>query len=101
MKILPLLLLSLFLTPLSHGILVITEVMAQSAGSGPTNGDWFELTNAGSNSINLSNYVWNDSSDVRADATLFPNISINSGESIIIVDENNGNMPDWSNWVES
>ena len=55
MKILPLLLLSLFLTPLSHGILVITEVMSQSAGSGPTNGDWFELTNAGSNSINLSN----------------------------------------------
>ena len=81
---------------MSYGNLVITEVMSVSAGSGPTNGDWFELTNAGSSSINLNNYVWNDSSDVRSDATLFPNLTINSGESIVIVDENDGNMPDWS-----
>lgn len=96
MKYLPLFLITIFISPLTYGSLVITEVMSQSAGSGPTNGDWFELTNTGSSSINLNNYVWNDSNDVRADATLFPNITINSGESLVIVDENNGNMPDWS-----
>ena len=96
MKLLPLFFITTLLSPFSYGSLVITEVMSQSAGSGPTNGDWFELTNTGPNSINLNNYVWNDSNDVRADATLFPNITINSGESFVIVDENNGNMPDWS-----
>ena len=96
MKILPLFILSLIISHLSYGVLVITEVMSVSAGSGATNGDWFEITNTGSNSINLNNYVWNDSTDLRSDATLFPSLTINSGESIVIVDENNGNMPDWS-----
>ena len=96
MKFLPLLSISLLISSLSYGNIVITEVMSVSAGSGATNGDWFELTNAGSSSINLNNYVWNDSNDVRSDATLFPNLTINSGESIVIVDENDGNMPDWS-----
>ena len=96
MKTLPLLIFSFFITTITHGFLVITEVMSDSAGSGATNGDWFELTNTGSSTVSLENYVWNDSPDLRSDATLFPNLTINPGESFVIVDENNSNIPDWS-----
>ena len=96
MKLLPLLIITLISVNLSFGNIVITEVMSDSAGSGATNGDWFEITNVGPSAINLNGYVWNDSADILDDATLFPNLTINSGESIVIVDENAGNMPDWS-----
>ena len=97
MKILPHLLFLFYSFSISQASLLITEVMSDSAGSGATNGDWFELTNIGSSAVNLDGYVWNDSSDILDDATLFPNIIINAGESIVIVDENAGNIPEWAN----
>jgi hypothetical protein len=74
--------------------LVITEVMSSSAhppGSS-AHGDWWELTNTGSVGVNLHNYSWDDNHGLPGQ-TIFPNIIIDAGESILIVDESSDNLP--------
>lgn len=72
--------------------LVITEVMSDSLHpGGPANGDWWELTNKGSTGINLSDYSWDDN-DATPGSSVFPDVTIDGGESIIIVDEDAGNV---------
>ena len=78
----------------SFGNLVITEVMSNSAHpGGPANGDWWELTNTGQKIIPLFGYVWNDEANPSSGHSIFPNISINPQESILIVDELDTNFP--------
>lgn len=74
--------------------LVITEVMSSSQHQGPANGDWFELTNTGA-SVNLENYYWDDDGPSGADGALFPNITIGTNETVVIVNESNANLPTW------
>lgn len=77
----------------SHGALVITEVMSNSDHpGGAANGDWFEITNAGTTSIDLTNYYWDDGGPSANDGALFPSLVINPGQSIVIVDENLTNL---------
>ena len=66
--------------PLAHAQLLITEI--NSDGSG---GDFWELTNVGTSSVDLSNYKWNDSARVTTgNAVTIPNgTSIAAGESIV------------------
>jgi hypothetical protein len=78
--------------------LVITEVMSNSSHPGGTsNGDWWELTNTGSSVINLENYYWDDDGPSGNDGALFPAITINAGQSIVIIDEKDaaGFVEDW------
>lgn len=89
----------------ASGSLVITEVAQQStAGTANTiNGDWWELTNAGSAAINLAGYQWADTEDQLGGATpqpnFFPSIVINPGQSIIILEEVAANEAAWrTNW---
>jgi lamin tail-like protein len=84
--------------------LVITEVMPGVTGGTPgtINGDWWELTNTGPLSVNLSGYHWGDTEDtaVSGDTNFFPNISINPGQSIIILEELAANEAAWrTNWA--
>lgn len=81
----------------AHGQLVITEVMASSAHSATdANGDWWELTNTGSSAVSLDGYKWDDTPEVPATATTFPDgVTIQPGESIIILDEAAGNVAAW------
>lgn len=85
--------------------LVITEIMAQtSAGTASAiNGDWWELTNAGPAAVALSGYQWADSEDALGGAApqpnFFPTVTINPGESIIILEEASTSEADWrANW---
>ncbi len=85
--------------------LVVTEVMAQTtAGSASTiNGDWWELTNTSGSAINLAGYQWADTEDQLGGPTpqpnFFPSITINAGESIIILEEAAANEAAWrANW---
>ena len=66
--------------PLAHAQLLITEI--NSDGSG---GDFWELTNVGTSSVNLGDYKWNDSARVTTgNAVTIPNgTSIAAGESIV------------------
>lgn len=73
--------------------LVITEVMSNSDHpGGAANGDWFEITNACTTAIDLTNYYWDDGGPMANDGALFPSLSINPGESIVIVDESAANL---------
>jgi hypothetical protein len=63
-------------------MLAITEIMSSSSHAGSI--DWFELSNTGTATIDLSGYTWEDSSP-RSPRAAFPDgISIAPGESIII-----------------
>ncbi|HBF20675.1 MAG TPA: hypothetical protein DDW81_11300, partial [Cryomorphaceae bacterium] len=73
----------------------ITEVMPNSAH--PTvDGDWFELTNYGSDPIDLLDFSWDDSDDVPGTRKVKTSLVINPGESIIFLDEV---TPDDSTWA--
>ena len=64
--------------------LAVTEIMASSNDPDVTvNEDWWELTNYGSTAVNLDGFSWDDNSEVPG-TVVFPNITINAGESFVI-----------------
>ena len=69
----------------ANGELVITEIMSQSAHNYPTDCDWWELTNTGDSSVDLTGYSWDDDHQ-RAGQNVFASITISACESIIIRD---------------
>ena len=77
------------------GDLRITEVMSSSGHpSGPANDDWWELVNIGSAPIDLDGYVWDDNDElIGGDYTVFPSVMINPGQSIILVREDDSEVP--------
>jgi hypothetical protein len=82
----------------------ITEVAPQttSGTSSLINGDWWELTNTGTSPINLAGYSWADTEDngtFPLDINFFPAITINAGESIVILEELASSEAAWrTNW---
>jgi len=65
--------------------LVITEIMSRSVHNSPTDCDWWELTNTGDASVNLTGYSWDDDHR-RLGQNVFASIVISAGESVIIRD---------------
>lgn len=70
--------------------LAITEVMSSATTNlGPAvvaaNSDWWELTNFGTNRIDLTGYKWNDNQGglIGADPTPFVGLFIDPGESVV------------------
>jgi hypothetical protein len=93
----------------SYGQLAITETLSSaSTNLGPslvTQGpDFWELTNFGTNPIDLTGYIFNDSDAIRggdADATTLSGVTIGAGESIILVQSGTtvvSNREDFLNW---
>src|SRR5258706_16370369 len=75
--------------------LAITEAMSSaSTNLGATlvaqNSDWWELTNFGTNSMDLTGYSWNDNAGgfIAADPTPFAGLTIGPGESIVFCNSN-------------
>lgn len=67
--------------------LLITEVMSTSGAPAPLTGlDWWELTNNGPIAVFLGGYEWEDNNPTGPGVAtgIFPNATINPGESIII-----------------
>jgi hypothetical protein len=54
---------------------------------GPTNGDWWELTNTGAGAVDLSGYSWDDDSQDPTLQTFVAGVTIAPGESLIVLDE--------------
>ncbi len=73
--------------------LVITEIMSESDHVG-VDGDWWELTNTGSEVVVLTDYSWDDSHRIPGNVT-FTSLSIGAGESVIILDEPAANVDAW------
>lgn len=82
---------------IAHADLVITEVMPKSAHTGTAvDGDWWELTNTGSSAVNLAGYTWDDTpTPLLPSISYFPNVTIQPGESIIILQEAVANVATW------
>lgn len=96
MKLLNQFCLALAATLSAHADLVITEVMSSSSHpAGYNNGDWWELTNTGASSVDLSDYYWDDGDGFQVDGARFPAITLAAGESILIVDEDEADIPDF------
>lgn len=94
----PILSLLLALCCSAHADLVITEVMAQSShtSGGAFDGDWWELTNTGTVAINLGGYRWDDTpTPATPSVSTFPSVTIQPGESIVILEENLANTVSW------
>ena len=70
------------LTATAGADLAITEIMVQSAQS-LAQGDWWELTNTGPSSVDLTDYSWDNSSQTPG-INVFGDVSIASGEHIIV-----------------
>lgn len=68
----------------------ITEVMPRSSPNTAStlNGDWWELTNLGTQSVNLQGYQWANTVDALPSntSTFFPNFVLNAGQSLIILE---------------
>src|SRR6478736_5240576 len=68
----------------------ITEVMPRSSlnTASTLNGDWWELTNVGSQAINLQGYQWANTVDALPSntSTFFPDFILNPGQSLIILE---------------
>ncbi|MBM3847898.1 MAG: hypothetical protein FJ405_16635 [Verrucomicrobia bacterium] len=85
----------LFVSHIAVAQLAITEVMssATTTSGGTTvaaNSDWWELTNFGSNRVDLTGYRFNDNQGglLSADPTPFQGLSIGPNESIIFFQSN-------------
>jgi len=72
-------------TATANAELAITEIMSQSVHQHPTDCDWWELTNTGPSSLDLTGYSWDDNHQ-RVGQNVFGSITIAAGESIIIRD---------------
>jgi hypothetical protein len=96
----------LLLFPLpASAALVITEVQTQTTAGTATaiNGDWWELTNTGPGSVDLSDYAWADTEDDlfggEPNPNGFPSFIIAPGQSVIVIDESSTNEAAWrTNW---
>jgi len=70
----------------SHAQLAITEAMSSASTNGVIqNSDFWELSNFGTNTIDLTGYSWDDNSGglAQADPAPFVGLTIGPGESII------------------
>lgn len=81
---------ALMLSQTASAQLRITEVMPRSSPNTAStlNGDWWELTNLGSQSVNLQGYQWANTVDALPSntSTFFPNFVLNAGQSLIILE---------------
>ena len=62
--------------------IVITEVSSSNSIE-----DWFELTNTGDTTVDLTGYYWDDNGENGDDGSLFTQILIAPGESIIVLQD--------------
>jgi hypothetical protein len=89
---------SAFITVMAaHAQLVITEVMSQASTNLGTalvaqNSDYWELSNFGTNALDLTGYKWNDDAGglAGADSTPFQGLIVAPGQSVVFVESTAG-----------
>src|SRR4051794_41010043 len=80
-----------------HAQLAITEVMTSESSTAagvpgaPSHPDWWELSNFGTNDVDLAGYSWNDNAHgglFSADAAPFNGAIIHAGEAVVFAQQN-------------
>jgi len=84
-SIISLTLVASFLPVNAQAQLKITEAESQEAAGGGT-ADWWELTNFGNSSVDLTGFKFNDDTGGTGTAFVLPSLSIAAGESVVFVD---------------
>ena len=71
--------------------LAITEVMPSSNDANSAiNEDWFEITNYGTDAVDLSGFSWDDNSWVPG-TVVFPSVTVAPGEAIVVAQIDSAN----------
>lgn len=78
--------------------LAITEVMANSNNSSPIDGDWFEVTNFGTDPIDMDGFSWDDESRLAGRHEINSTLMVAPGQSIIFLD---AVVPEDTAWLVS
>lgn len=75
----------------AQAAIIISEVAPWSSGNSSIAADWFELTNTGASSVNISGWKVDDSSNSFASAAALNGISsIAAGQSVIFIESAGG-----------
>jgi hypothetical protein len=84
--------------------LYISEVMPSAGSTIPAaiNGDWFEVRNNGSSSVDLNGFSWDDASATAGTHSIATSVSIPAGEAAIFLDATTADVNDWiAQWGQS
>ena len=81
--------------PVNLPNLHVSEVMPKSDLSSPVDGDWFEITNAGSTPIDIQGFSWDDESREIGKHTVNTSIQLTAGEAIILLEAGTADVPAW------
>ncbi len=82
--------------------LAITEIMPNSGHPASINGDWFEVTNYGTTSIDLLGFSWDDESREAGKHTVTTSVVLPAGVSAIFLEEENPDDADWAqSWAQA
>ena len=76
----------------------ITEVAPWGSGNAPYATDWFELTNVGGTTVNLTGWTMDDDSNGSAKVALVGIASISAGESVIFMETGSASASFLSTW---
>ncbi len=89
---LPIALLLLAAPSVAKGQIAVTEIAPWSSGDSSVAADWFELTNFGSQAVDITGWKMDDSSAAWATTVALNGItSIGAGESVIFLESSNPN----------
>lgn len=82
--------------------LYISEVMPSSNLSAPIDGDWFEVRNMGSASVDLNGFSWDDDSRVASNHTVTTSVVVPAGGTALFVDVASADLTAWeTEWKQN
>jgi len=88
--------------PVSLPDLYISEVMPSSSLSAPIDGDWFEVRNMGSSSIDLNGFSWDDDSRTAGNHTVTTSVTVPAGGSALFVEVDDADVLAWeTEWKQN
>ncbi len=86
-KLLAFVLITFSLATATQAEIIVSEVHSTGSSSTTYAKDWFELTNTGLSSVNITGWKVDDSSNAAASALLLRNVtSINPGQSVVFIE---------------
>lgn len=82
--------------------LAITEIMPNSNHPSPINGDWFEITNFGTDPIDLDGFSWDDDSRLAGRHEITSSVILNANESVVFASILNVDEAAWlASWMQT
>ena len=80
----------------------ITEIMPSSNHPSPINGDWFEITNFGTDPVDLDGFSWDDDSRDAGKHEITSSVVLGANESVVFVDIVAADEAAWlASWMQS